>query len=59
MAMVAVPEAAVDQYQGFIGGEYQIGLAGQLPVVQAIAKALIVKQRADQQLGLGILSTDS
>jgi hypothetical protein len=38
-----MPEAAVDKYYSPVFGKYQIGLAGQIAVVQPISKPPPVK----------------
>jgi hypothetical protein len=56
---MAVPETAVYEYDLATRGKNQIGLAGQIPAMEAIAVIHAMHQAADFHFRLGILSVDS
>lgn len=58
-AFVAVPEAAVNEDDGFVFGQDDVGTAGQFAVVQPEAVAHSMQQGADDDFGLGVARADS
>ena len=58
-SFVAVPETAIDKQDGFVFWEDQVGLAGQLFVVQAVTEPLGKKILPHQHLRLGIFRADA
>lgn len=59
VALVHVPEAAVDLDDGTVAGEDQVGGAGEGAVVQAEAEAEPVEATADGPLGAGVGGADA
>lgn len=58
-AAVAMPEAAVDEDNGFVFGEDNVGLTGQLGDVEAKAVAHPMEHGTNEEFWLGILPFDS
>ena len=58
-AFVAVPEASVDEYDGAVFAQYNIGCAGQAFDVYAVAVAMGMQVAAHDHLGLGVLALDA
>ncbi len=58
LAVVRVPEAAVDEDDGLDAAEYDVRRAGELTVVQTVAEAGGVDCLSDNQLRLGVLAAD-
>ena len=55
---VAVPETAVDEYDGAVLAQYYVGGAGQAFDIYAVTVAVGVQVTAHNQLGLGVLALD-
>ena len=56
---VAVPEAAVDEYDGAVFAQYNIGGAGQAFDIYAVTVAVGMEVTAHNQLGFGVLALDA
>ena len=59
VAIMAMPEAAMDEDHSTILGEDKVGFAGQALVMKDIAKALCVQSAPDHHLGLCVLPPDA
>lgn len=59
VAVMPVPETAVNEDHRAPAGEDKIGLAGQVLAVQPEAESAPVKRGADRQFGSGVLAFDS
>jgi len=57
-AFVAMPEAAVNEDDGFVFGQNDVGTAGQFAVVQSEAVAHAMQEGADDEFGFGVAGTD-
>jgi hypothetical protein len=57
--VVAVPEAAVDEDDGFEFGEDDVGAAGEFFVVETEAEAEFVEEGADAEFGGGVFGFDA
>jgi hypothetical protein len=55
---MAMPKAAVDENNGSMLRQYQIGCSRQILVVQSKSKSKRVSDRTDDQFGLSILASD-
>lgn len=58
-ALVAMPEAAVNEDDGFVFGQDNVGTAREFGVVEAEAVAEAVEEGADEEFGLRILVKNS
>ena len=56
---VAVPEAAVDEYDGAVFAQYNIGCAGQSLDVDPVTVSMGMQVTAHNHLGLGVLALDA
>ena len=59
MAIVAMPETAMDEDYGPIPGKHKVGLARQALVVEQIAKALCMEASPDNHFRFGIFAADA
>ena len=59
MTSMAVPEATVDEYDGPVLGEHQIGTPGQVTGMQTISEPLGKQGLSDQNFRLGIPTTNA
>ena len=57
-SFMPVPEAAVDEDDGLVFAQDDIGLAGKVLAMEAEAVAGAVEHGTDEQFGLGILALD-
>ena len=51
---VAMPETAVDEDDCFVFGQHDVGMAGELFIMQPVAKALRMQILPHEHLGLGV-----
>lgn len=58
MAIMAVPETAMDQDNGLEFREHEIGFARHVPPMKPVAKTARVERATDNELWLGVLSPD-
>lgn len=58
-AFVSVPEAAVDEDDGFVLRQDNVGMTGQCFRVEAEAEAAAVEPFADDELGLRVFGADA
>ena len=58
-SFVAVPEASVDEYDGAVFVQYNIGCAGQAFDIYAVTVAVGMEVTAHKHLGLGVLALDA
>ena len=56
---MSVPEAAVDEYNGFVFWQHDIRRSRQVPAVQAETESVPVQQGADQKFRLGVPAADA
>jgi len=56
---MAMPETAVNEYDGMITGQYDIGVSGQIPGMKPEAESMTVEQAADEHLGFCVASPDA
>jgi hypothetical protein len=54
-----VPEAAVNENDGFVFGQDKVGTAGQFAVVQPAPVAHPVQEGGDDEFGFGIFAADA
>ena len=54
LAIVAVPEAAMDEDHFLPANEGDVGLAGEIGAVEAVAIAELSEEAADDELGFGV-----
>jgi len=57
-AFVTVPEAAIDENDGFVFSEDDVGFSRQFLPMQAEPVSGAMEQGADKQFGLGVLAFD-
>ena len=57
-ALMAVPEAAVHEYNLLVFGQHDVRPAGQIIAMQPEPKAALVQKRAHDLFGLRVLGTD-
>ena len=58
-AAVAMPEAAVNEDDGFVFGKNDVGTTGEVFAVETKAVTHAVKERSDEDLGLCVFALDS
>lgn len=51
---MAMPETAVYKDDGFVFGQHNVGMAGQLFIMQSVTVALCMEELPHQQLGFGV-----
>lgn len=57
-ALMTMPEAAMNEDDGFVFGQDDVGFARQGFVVELVAEALGMEETADEHLGLGVFAAD-
>ena len=58
-ALVTMPETAVDKYDGLVGGEDEVGGAGEVADMDAVPEAVGPEEAAHEEFGAGVFAPDT